>query len=55
MDGMEVIAYLFGLCIVSVAVGSLLSPPIGFLVLGGGIMISVAVGAFLRYLKGFIR
>jgi hypothetical protein len=49
MDGTEVLCYFIGLLIVSVAVGSMTTPPVGFIVLGGGIMISIAVGAIVRH------
>ena len=49
MDGLEVPFYFIGLIIVSVAVGSMTTPPVGFIVLGGGTMISIAVGALIRH------
>ena len=49
MDAAEVLFYFVGLLIVSVAVGSMTTPPVGFIVLGGGTMISIAVGALVRH------
>jgi hypothetical protein len=49
MDVVEIFFYFIGLLIVSVAVGTITNPPVGFIVLGGGIMISIAVGALVRH------
>ena len=49
MDGMEVLLYFVGLLIVSVAVGTMTTPPVGFIVLGGGMMISIAIGSLVRH------
>jgi hypothetical protein len=49
MDGMEVLFYFVGLVIIAVAVGSMTTPPVGFIILGGGMMISIAVGALVRH------
>ncbi len=52
MNEGETFIYFIGLVIASIAIGIMTIAPIGFLVFGAGIMISVAVGAILRFLKG---
>ena len=44
--------YFVGLVIVSIAIGSLYTAPLGFMVLGGGLVIAGTVDSLIKYLNG---